>query len=275
MDSKLVASGKAGPGFHDVISTSSIESQVHAHWAAAYEFLRPTGEVDSRAKQVLVTSLALIALCLAKQKPDSIDVLGFTFRADDWLILAIPLAIILVYTVVQLCLVWVVEKWKLGHAMLEPISSLQLWLHSMLEHKQQRAEEFVQTAQQMNRRRTEIWNHYKEQRDELWRCNPMRVNPEGFDEQDLHRWHEEKDRLEQQLKQQLEDAGVAAFDEEVNSYLDGVAAGKPDEENVLAEQALQGMKRLRRLRQCRFYLDLCIPLFLALVAFAIFFLAVL
>ena len=81
--------------------------------------------------------------------------------------------------------------------------------------------------------------------------------------------------LQQRLEKRLKDAGVTAFDEKVYTYLDGVVAGKPDEENVLAEQALQGLKRLRRLRMSRMILDLCIPLALALTAFVVLFVTVL
>ncbi len=255
-------------------SQPSPTSQAHADWAAAYDLLRPTGELDSRAKQVLITALALIALCLARQKPDSIDVLGFTFRADDWLVLAIPLAVVLAYAVVQLCLVWFIEKWKRAHAMFQPVSSLRQGWYSMLAAKQQNAEDVVATTVEMNRRRAEIWQRYRAQSKELSRRNPMRTNPDGFDKIAMLQWHEEENLLEQQLNEELKNAGVTAFDQEVNTYLGGVVAGRQDPENAVADQALSGMRRLKWLRTARVVLDLCIPLAIAFTAFVVLILTV-
>jgi len=269
MDSDAGGTGKAGEKPAGTEMKKSAAAQAHSDWAAAYDYLRPTGEVDSRAQQVLVTSLALIALCLAKQKPESIDILGFAFRTDEWLILAIPLAIIVLYAVVQLCIVWVIEKWKRAHAMFQPVSSLRLGWHSMLERKQHNAEELAATTVEMNRRRAEIWERYRARHEEWSRRNPMRVDPDGFDENAMLQWHEEENILQQQRDEQLERAGVAAFDAEVNRYWDDVMGGQQDEGTIVAEQALRGMKRLKWLRTARMVLDICIPLAIASTAFVV------
>ena len=46
---------------------------------AAYDILRPAGEVDSRAQRVLVTALVLIALCVVPEKPTAVSFGGLSF----------------------------------------------------------------------------------------------------------------------------------------------------------------------------------------------------
>jgi hypothetical protein len=82
-----------------------------AHWAATYDLLRPSSEIDSRSNLVLASSLALIALCLSSQKSDMIaSIFGFSFQTKRWLILAVPLVLIVFYACVQLGLAWWVHS---------------------------------------------------------------------------------------------------------------------------------------------------------------------
>jgi len=68
---------------------------------AAYDILRPAGEVDARAQRVLVTALVLIALCVVPQKPATFSFGGLSFSLRHWLALAIPLCIVLLYTMAE------------------------------------------------------------------------------------------------------------------------------------------------------------------------------
>jgi hypothetical protein len=142
--------------------------EAHAWWSTVYESIRPTGEVDSRAKLVLTSSLVLIALCLATEKPDSINVLRFTFRARDWLVFGIPLTLTVLYSVVQLVLAWSVQRSKAEHTISAPILSIRTWLQSMLGGQMEKARAFLEEAEEISRRRAEISDWYKAATDAVF-----------------------------------------------------------------------------------------------------------
>ncbi len=85
---------------------------------AIYENLTRTAELGSKATFSLLASLALIGLCLASAKPQSVQVLGFTIQADHWLKLAIPLAMVVAYSILQLTLFWTLEMNRYRYAAL-------------------------------------------------------------------------------------------------------------------------------------------------------------
>src|ERR1700760_2764156 len=69
---------------------------------AAYDILRPAGEVDARGQRVLVTALALIALCVVPDRPTAVSFGGMSFSLRHWLVLAIPLCAVLLFLLVAL-----------------------------------------------------------------------------------------------------------------------------------------------------------------------------
>src|SRR5689334_15143958 len=126
----MAAKGTGQPA--DEAATLAALKEAHASWSSAYESIRPAGEVDSRAKVVLTSSLVLLALCLATERPDSINVLGFTFKARDWLVLGVPLTLTVLYSVVQLVLAWSVHTSKMEHTMFPALLSIRTWLDQAL-----------------------------------------------------------------------------------------------------------------------------------------------
>ena len=73
-----------------------------------YEAAGPTGEIDSRAAAVIVTSFALLAFALAKSSPE-IDILGMKFTLDDARYIGVALLVSVLYSSAQLGVAWRVQ----------------------------------------------------------------------------------------------------------------------------------------------------------------------
>jgi hypothetical protein len=166
-----MADSETGPTTDEQAARIASIKDAHNSWATAYESIRPTGEVDSRARLVLVSSLVLIALCLATDKPDSINVLGFTFEAREWLVLGIPLTLVVLYSTLQLYLAWSVQSSKIEHAIFTPILSIRTWIQAMMTAKIESAHKFIEEAQEISRRRAEIEKWFQEQTDAVFQQN--------------------------------------------------------------------------------------------------------
>lgn len=246
--------------------------KAHASWSSAYESIRPTGEVDSRAKLVLASSLVLIALCLATEKPDSINVLGFTFKARDWLVLGIPLTLTLLYSVVQLLLAWSVQTSKIEHAIFPPILSIRTWLDEALGAQVEKTREFFAEAEEMSRRRADLSHWHRLQTDAVFQRNmeelkdPDAMSDPDFSARAQQRWTD----LETEYAKRRVAAGLADHEEKVDAVLDDLLAGRKTADLVLAEDALKNLRRLVRLRKARSLLDLVIPAFVACIALYVF-----
>ena len=244
----------------------------HSSWATAYESIRPTGEIDSRAKSVLVSSLVLIALCLATEKPDSINVLGFTFKARDWLVLAIPLTLVVVYSMVQLYLAWSVQRSKIEHALFTPILSIQTWIHAMMTAQIENAEKFIKETQEISLRRAEVEKWFRAQTDAIYQQNISDLKqPEAiWDSEVSKRAQQRWDDLKAEHEKRRKDAGLTDHERKVDAVLDDFAAGRNQRDLVLAEDALKDWKKVIRMRKARALLDLVIPFLVALIALYIF-----
>jgi hypothetical protein len=242
-------------------------NEAHNSWATAYESIRPTGEVDSRAKAVLVASLVLIALCLATEKPDSVNVLGFTFRARDWLVLGIPLTLVVLYSTVQLFLAWSIQRAKIEHAIFTPIMSVRTWLEKIVTRKIEDSREFNEEVAEMTRRRHEIRDWYIAQHELLLQqtANDY-TQPEAWLMDAFEQAKQQRDALRAEYQRRLRDAGI----EEFHKKVDAVLAGREDGDLVIAEDALKDLKRVTGMRKARSLLDLVIPLSVVLVALYIF-----
>jgi hypothetical protein len=244
----------------------------HNSWAAAYESIRPTGEVDSRAKLVLVSSLVLISLCLATEKPDSINVLGFTFKARDWLVLGIPLTLIVLYSTVQLYLAWSVQRSKIEHAIFTPILSIRTWIQTMMTAQIESAEKFIEEALEMSRRRAEIGEWFTAQSDAVFQQNTSDLKQPGaiFEKEVSERTQKRWDDLQAEHEKRRKDAGLIDHEKKVDTVLDDIEAGRKTRDLLLAEDALIDWKRVIRMRKARALLDLVIPLSVAFISLYIF-----
>jgi hypothetical protein len=260
------------PGANGQASRVASTKEAHNAWTAAYESIRPTGEVDSRAKLLLVSSLVLIALCLATQKPDSINVLGFTFKARDWLVLGIPLVLVVLYSAVQLYLAWSVQRSKIDHAIFNPILSIRIWIQAMMTAQIEDAEKFIEETQEMSRRRAELEEWFKAQSDAVFQQNTNDLKQPGaiWDEEVAERSQRRWDDLKTEHEQRRKDAGLADHEKKVDAILDDFVAGKRTRDLVLAEDALKDWQRVITVRKARSLLDLVIPLWVAFIGLYIF-----
>jgi hypothetical protein len=246
--------------------------KAHATWSSVYESIRPTGEVDSRAKLVLTSSLVLVALCLATEKPDSINVLGFTFKARDWLVLGIPLMLTVLYSVVQLVLAWTVQNSKIEHTIFAPILSIRTWLDEALGAQIEKTREFFAEAEEMSQRRAELSHWHHMQTDAVFQQNmeelkdPDAMSDPEFSTRAQQRWTD----LEAEYAKRRAAAGLTGHEEKVDTVLDDLLAGRKSADLVLAEDALKNFRILLRLRKARSLLDLVIPIFVACIAMYVF-----
>jgi hypothetical protein len=255
----------------DAARVSSIKD-VHNAWATAYESIRPTGEVDSRAKLVLVSSLVLIALCLATQKPDSINVLGFTFQPRDWLVLGIPLTVVVLYSTVQLYLAWSIQRSKISHTIFTPLLSIRTWIDTMMTAKIENAEKFLREAQEMSLRRAQIEKWFGEQSDAVYQQNIADLKqPDAiWDTESSARARKRWDDLQSEHERRRKEAGLIDHEKKVDAVLDDFVAGRNTRDLALAEDALKDFRQVIRMRKARALLDLLIPCILAFLAIYIF-----
>jgi hypothetical protein len=266
----MAAKGTGQPA--DEAATLAALKEAHASWSSAYESIRPAGEVDSRAKVVLTSSLVLLALCLATERPDSINVLGFTFKARDWLVLGVPLTLTVLYSVVQLVLAWSVHTSKMEHTMFPALLSIRTWLDQALGAQVEKTREFFAEAEEMSRRRADLSHWHHTQTDAVFQRNmeelrdPDAMSDPEFSKRAQQRWTD----LEAEYAKRRTAAGLADHEEKVDAVLDDLLAGRKSADLVLAEDALKNMRRLVRLRKARSLLDLVIPIFVASIALYVF-----
>jgi hypothetical protein len=267
----MAAEGTGQPAGENATVLAAIK-EAHASWSSAYESLRPTGEVDSRAKLVLASSLALIALCLATEKPDSINVLGFTFNASHWLLLGIPLMLTVLYSVVQLVLAWTVQSSKIEHTMFPPMLSIRTWLDEALGAQFEKTREFFAEAEEVSRRRAELSRWHHAQTEVVFQRNMEELkDPDAMSDPDFSRRAEQRwADLETEYAKRRAAAGLAAHEEKVDAVLDDLLAGRKSADLVLAEDALRNMRKLVRIRKARSLLDLVIPTVVAAIGIYVF-----
>jgi len=71
-----------------------------------YQAAGPSGEVDSRAGTVFITSIALLAFALARKPPEDIELFGIRFLITDALFFGLALWLVTMYSAVQLWIAW-------------------------------------------------------------------------------------------------------------------------------------------------------------------------
>lgn len=249
-----------------------VGQQSHANWSSAYESIRPTGEVQSRAKVALTSSLLLITLCLLKERSGSIHVFGIDIGAGHLLLLGIPLALTVLYSVVQLVLAWSVERWKIEHAIFAPTLPIHTWLDDALGAQVEKTREFFAQAEEMSRRRAELSRWHHAQTDAVFELNmkdlkdPDAMSDPDFCKRAQQRWTD----LETEYANRRAAAGLSGHEDKVDAVLDDLLAGRKSADLMLAEDALKNMRRLLLLRKTRLLLDLAIPILVAGTAMYVF-----
>jgi membrane protein YdbS with pleckstrin-like domain len=244
--------------------------------AKAFEEIRPIAELDSRSTLTLLTSLVLIGLSLASRKPDSVEVLGFTLQADHWLILAAPLALVVMYAMMQLTIVWNVERWRYQNSESGTLGSILQELEAAGEDLAERRASFDQKSDEADSKRKEIWDWYKAQMQatldrerELNRESRKDLfgkNKDNFRQQ-REQLEEKRAQLERERDRKMEKSGVADFDRQVKSKFTQLRAGELiSPEVVIAQKCDTNLKRIIAVRKVRVWLEFYVPLLVAIAS---------
>ncbi|WP_374603009.1 hypothetical protein [Arenimonas sp.] len=109
------------------------KSRVIASAAALYSALAPQADLSSRATFSLLSSITLIGVSLAETKPQTVQLLGFTFQNQSWLVLAGTLALVVAYSVALLLLAWRVELRRRRYVAGPAALNLSIELNSLSE----------------------------------------------------------------------------------------------------------------------------------------------
>ncbi|AMD00034.1 hypothetical protein [Halomonas chromatireducens] len=235
-------------------------------YMAAYEALRPVSELDARATLTLITSLALIGLSLASQKPDSVQVLGFNLQTEHWLLLAFPLAAVVFYATTQLMIAWLIEKHYKRYMLHGPINSMREELRLIHLQYLDKLANFQDESERMSEKRRDIWAWYKSKIRVLNDKEKELFDSNSAEEYDDRRESLSKARkkIETQLKLRMDKAGVTEFDYEVKDYLERrFDKGVPSMEEVLASKVLEHIRRIFWLQRIRVALGFYLPLAIA------------
>jgi hypothetical protein len=236
---------------------------------AAYDILRPAGEVDARAQRVLVTALVLIALCVVPQKPTTFSFGGLSFSLRHWLALAIPLCIVLLYTMTEFAVAWRIQWKRVTLILGGSIMSVQKQTHDDLEPLIARGRAFLEEQDVMEAKRKEIFAAYQERLDKIYAENLASEHEERFPGDSFLQRVRNYDAAREEWKQREQEAGITAFEHRRDELL---RTGLDQNNRLLRQnqQAIAEMQRLLELKKLRLVMGLVVPVLLAAFALLIF-----
>jgi hypothetical protein len=83
--------------------------------SVALESSRPLQELDGRVTTLMLMSISLLGLSMVENKPQQVEVLGFSLAAGSWLFLAGPICAMVIYLSCHLMMLWwnTYQIWKL------------------------------------------------------------------------------------------------------------------------------------------------------------------
>ena len=134
------------------------------------EALRPASELDLRSLQVLVVSIALLALSLSTKKPDSIRFLGFLIDTDNWLYIAIPLVLILIYWVCELIVTWRLNRERVQYLIDGIVKEAKQLVDNFVHQckkEMEASKEFTSRSAEIENKRRELWEWYESEWDKI------------------------------------------------------------------------------------------------------------
>ena len=228
----------------------------------AYDILRPAGEVDSRAQRVLVSALVLIALCVVPQKPATFSFGGMSFSLHHWLALAIPLCIVVLYTLTELVVAWRIQWKRVNLVLGSSILSLRSQVHDDLEPLIAWGRAFLEEQTAMEAKRKEIHDWYQQRLDEINAENIVLEQRDRYPGDSFAVRMTKLEAVTQELKQREQQAGLPAFDQKRDQLL---RTGFQQDDTLLRQnkQVIEEMQRLLDMKRIRLAMGLVVPTVLA------------
>jgi hypothetical protein len=217
---------------------------------AAYDILRPTGEIDARAQRVLVSALALIALCVVPEKPATFSFGGLSFSMHHWLALAIPLCIVVLYTMAELAVAWRIQWKRVSLILGGSVLSVQTQAHEELEPIITGGHAFLDEQDAIEAKRKEIQDWYQRRLKEVDAENLALEQAERFPAESFPQRVRNYDAVRGELKQREQQAGITAFDEKRDEL---IRTGFDQHDKLLRQntQAIDEIRRLLGLKKIR------------------------
>jgi hypothetical protein len=229
---------------------------------AAYDILRPAGEVDSRAQRMLVSALVLIALCVVPEKPTAISFGGLSFSLRHWLALAIPLCVVVLYAMAELVVAWRIQ-WKrvnliLGGSALSVLGLVYQELVPILT----RGGAFHDEKEVIDVKRNEIREWYEQRSKEVDAQNSALEQKERDPGDSYAQRMRNYETLRKEQDQREQAAGITAFDKKVDELL---KTGIDRDSEVIREndQAIEEVREILRLKKIRLAMGLVVPVLIA------------
>lgn len=229
---------------------------------AAYDILRPAGEVDSRAQRMLVSALVLIALCVVPEKPTAISFGGLSFSLRHWLALAIPLCVVVLYAMAELVVAWRIQ-WKRVNLILggSAVSVLGL-VYQELVPILTRSGAFYDEKEVIDVKRNEIREWYEQRSKEVDAQNSALEQKERDPGDSYAERMRNYEALRQERDQREQAAGITAFEKKVDELL---KTGIDRDSEVIREndQAIEEVREILRLKKIRLAMGLVVPVLIA------------
>ena len=234
--------------------------------------LRPVAELDSRATLTLLTSLVLIGIVLAGQKPVEVQILGFTLQADNWIYLAFALVLVILYLAYDLWCAWRIEMRVIDLHMNRPLREVQQGLDEIQTAFEQAMRDHRELSERVSKEARAAFEEYEgEFRDLFKREQEMDQIFDPFiflDEEQMRKRDERREEVatemeatEERYRVNLEQAGVAELIKYEQEALRASASA-----SRIGKACLRDIGEVVRLRKIRIYIGLVIPLALAILA---------
>lgn len=225
---------------------------------AAYDILRPAGEVDSRAQRVLVTALVLIALCVVPEKPTAVSFGGLSFSLRNWLALAIPLCIAVLYALAELVVAWRIQWKRVNLILRDSTVSVRDLVYEELVPILTRGASFHEEKEVTDAKRKEIREWYEQRSKEVDAQNRTLEEQERYPGESYTERRRNSDALYQEREQREQAAGIPAFDKKVDELF---KTGFDRDSDLIQQndQAIEEIREILRLKKIRLAMGLIVP----------------
>jgi hypothetical protein len=229
---------------------------------AAYDILRPAGEVDSRGQRVLVSALVLIALCIVPEKPTAVSFEGVSFSLRHWLALAIPLCAIVLYLMAELIVAWRIQSKRVDLILKDSRESVLGLLYKQMGAILTRSAAFHYEKDIISAKRKEIWDWYEQRRDEIDAKYRALEEQERYPGEFFGERMRAYDALSKEREQRAEAAGITAFDQKVDEMF---KTGFDQDAEVIRQnnEAIAEVRRIFQMKKIRLAMGLVLPALLS------------
>lgn len=225
---------------------------------AAYDILRPASEVDSRAQRVFVCALVLIALCVIPDKPSAVSFGGVSFSLRNWLWLAIPLCVVLLYLMIELFVAWKIQSKRVDRILKNSAESVVGVVFRELVPILTRGAAFHDEKETISAKRKELWDWYEKSRDEIFAKYSAREKDERYPGEFFGERMRALDALSAEREQRAQAAGITDFDKKVDQIL---KTGFDQDAEVIRQnnEAIEEVRKIFRMRKVRLTLGFVVP----------------